>query len=237
MRVVTWNCNGAFRDKYDRVASFDDDYGDDILVIQESEAPELLPETLLDRYPNIVWVAHNRIKGLLVLASERYRIEIAPEYDETYRFVVPVAVSGEIEFTLIAIWSQKADELTYSDYVLEGLKRYERLIDEDTLVLGDFNSTPRVKSSGDTAGLVAWLAEHGLVSAYHHMMDEVFGQETLATYAHRRDLSERFHIDYVFASEKALNGSAAFKNIDAVDIEYSDHVPLFVNPAITRADK
>ena len=39
MRIVTWNCNGAFRKKYSRL-KIDDKYPD-ILVIQECENPEL----------------------------------------------------------------------------------------------------------------------------------------------------------------------------------------------------
>ena len=35
MRIVTWNCNGAFRKKYSRL-KIDDKYPD-ILVIQECE--------------------------------------------------------------------------------------------------------------------------------------------------------------------------------------------------------
>jgi len=238
MRIVSWNCNGSFRTKYDRVASFDDEYRDDVLVIQESEAPELLPARLLDRYPNVVWVESTRTKGLLVLGSERYRLTIQPDYDGTYKFVVPVAVRGESDFTLIAVWAQKTPKLRYTDYVLEALKSYEHLIDTDTVVVGDFNSTPKVKPRRSTdashMGLVNWLAEHGLRSAYHEHHEEEHGAETFATYAHRRKLDELFHIDYLFASERALRCSAGYHQINEQDLEYSDHLPLFVSPGIAR---
>ena len=39
MRIVTWNCNGAFRKKYSRL-KIDDKYPD-ILVIQECENPKV----------------------------------------------------------------------------------------------------------------------------------------------------------------------------------------------------
>lgn len=240
MRFVTWNCNGAFKAKYEHVAAFDDDYGDDILVIQEAEHPDLLPAVLLERYPNVVWVEHNRNKGLLVLASERYRIDLAPEYDPEYKFVVPVSVTGESEFTLIAVWAQKLPGLSYAEYVLNGIKRYESLINDDTVIAGDFNSPPKVgarKGVADHMELTAWLERHGLFSAYHDMCEEAHGEEVFATYAHRRDLSQRFHIDYVFASEKALlGGGAAFHDIDENDVKLSDHVPLFVDPEIRRID-
>lgn len=238
MRIASWNCNGAFRDKYDHVASFDDEYGDDILVIQESEAPDLLPARLIERYPNVVWVESTRRKGLLILGSERYKLTIAPEYDETFKFVVPIAVTGESDFILIAVWAQKTPELDYTGYVLEALKRYEHLIDEDTVVVGDFNSTPKVRprrsSDATHMQLVAWLEDHGLHSAYHEHNEEAHGEETFATYAHRRKLDELFHIDYLFASERALRCSAGYHQISEEDIEYSDHLPLFVSPGITR---
>ncbi|MDZ4179304.1 MAG: endonuclease/exonuclease/phosphatase family protein [Coriobacteriia bacterium] len=240
MRIVSWNCNGAFRNKYERVASFDDDYGDDILVIQESEAPKLLPGELLERYPNAVWVGRNHNKGLLVLASERFQIEIDPEYDTAYEFVVPVRVNGECEFTLIAVWAQSTDQLSYTDYVLRPLKRYEPLFNEDTVVVGDFNSTPKVKPPRATDSthmdLVNWLGAHGLVSAYHEHHEEEHGAETFATYAHQRHLDQRFHIDYLFASERALRCSAGYHDINEEDLKYSDHLPLFVSPGITRTN-
>ncbi|MDT8434762.1 MAG: endonuclease/exonuclease/phosphatase family protein [Anaerosomatales bacterium] len=238
MRIVSWNCNGSFRTKYDRVASFDDEYGDDVLVIQEAEHPDLLPARLLERYPNHIFVESARTKGLLVLGSERFKLAINPAYDETYRFVVPVAVTGECEFLLIAVWGQKTPELWYTDYVLNGLKLYEGLINDDTVVAGDFNSTPNVKkprkSGADHADLVCWLEAHGLRSAYHEAFEEEHGSESHATYAHRRDLTQPFHIDYLFASERALRCSSGWHHMDERDIALSDHLPLFVSPGITR---
>jgi len=238
MRITSWNCNGGFKNKFERVAEFDDDYGDDILVIQESENPKLLPARLLERYPNVIWEPASRDKGLLFLASERYQIANAQDYDETYSMVIPILVTGESEFTLIGVWGQKSETLWYTDYVLSALKYYESLIEEDTIVVGDFNSTPKVrrprKGGVDHADLVSWLEEHGLVSAYHVMHGEAHGDETMGTYAHRRDLSKPFHLDYLFASERALSGSAAWITMSETDMALSDHIPLFVSPEIRR---
>ena len=195
MRIVTWNCNGAFRDKYEQVAALKDHYKDDILVIQEAENPDQLPAAVRERYPNVVYVEGTRNKGLLVLASERHKIEIAPEYDENYRFVVPIRVSGDVDCTLIAVWGQKTADLWYTDYDLEALKLYESLIDERTMVAGDFNSTPTVKkprkSDTDHGDLVTWLQDHGLESAYHRTTGEAHGHESRPTFALYRDLTKR----------------------------------------------
>lgn len=237
MRIVTWNCCGSFRTKFERVADFDDDYGDDMLVIQEAECIERLPVRLLERYPNHVWVGDNPAKGLLVLASERYRLEIAAEYRGEFRYVLPVRVTGESDFLLIAVWAQRDASRDYTDYTLDALKHYEPLIKNNVVVVGDFNSMPGVKprrvSSATHMDIVGWLMERGLVSAYHWMNDEEFGEEGVDTFALHRDLSQTFHIDYLFTRPRCLRCSLGI-GMTEHHLKLSDHVPLSVSPDMDR---
>lgn len=236
MRIATWNCCGSFRTKYDRIASFDDEYGDDILVVQEAECIERLPEQLLERYPNHVWVGDSPSKGLLVLGSPRFRLEVAPEYSEEYRYVLPVRVTGECDFMLFAVWAQRSATEYYTDYLLNGLRRCEHLIRDELMVVGDFNSTPTVPAPRGASthwDLVDWFADRGLVSAYHWMNAEQFGEEEVSTFAFRRDLDHVFHLDYLFTRPRNLRGSMGI-GMSKEDMELSDHVPLFVSPGMRR---
>lgn len=40
MRIITWNCNGAFRKKYEHLIP----YNDDLLIIQKCENPEYIQD-------------------------------------------------------------------------------------------------------------------------------------------------------------------------------------------------
>lgn len=57
MKIITWNCNGAFRKKYEHLMSLNAN----ILVIQECENPE---ETKDEKYKlwaeNYLWIGDSK---------------------------------------------------------------------------------------------------------------------------------------------------------------------------------
>lgn len=66
MKIVSWNCRGAFRDKYTKVAKYDAD----IYVISEAENPEKYADNReYGEYLNYIsdynWLGMKKIKGYL----------------------------------------------------------------------------------------------------------------------------------------------------------------------------
>jgi hypothetical protein len=57
MRVITWNCNMAFRKKYKQILPYDPD----LLIVSECEHPEKFNNKF---YNNVLWIGNNKNKGL-----------------------------------------------------------------------------------------------------------------------------------------------------------------------------
>jgi hypothetical protein len=79
MRIVTWNCQGGFRHKADKIAALQPD----IAIIQECEAPDRLPahDAGWSQRP-LCWHGDNpRGKGVAVFASFGNQLTIDPIHD------------------------------------------------------------------------------------------------------------------------------------------------------------
>ena len=70
MRIITWNCNGAFRRKYEAISALDAD----ILVIQECEDPAYSTKDYADWAGNYVWKGKNNNKGIGIFSRNGDKI-------------------------------------------------------------------------------------------------------------------------------------------------------------------
>lgn len=227
VRIVSWNCCQAFRRKWEYVDAFEPD----ILVVPEAECIAKQPAELLQRYPHHAWVGDNDNKGLLILAASPYPLAIHDAYNNEHRYVLPLNVHGAPEFSLLAVWTQRDNGISYTQHLSRALEEYQHLLERDVVIVGDFNANAiwdhEHRRDVTHSENVAWLQERGILSAYHHLTGEAQGEETAQTHAFRRDADNTFHIDYCFAS-KALVGpssSAAVRPV-AEWIGLSDHGPL-----------
>lgn len=65
MKLITWNCNGAFRRKLAYLAKFNAD----ILIIQECEDPSQSKDADYRAWAqNYIWVGNSKNRGLGVFA-------------------------------------------------------------------------------------------------------------------------------------------------------------------------
>ena len=71
MKIISWNCNGKFREKFRDILELDAD----IYVIQECENPAESPcVEYVDFAKNHLWIGEHKSKGLGVFAREGVRM-------------------------------------------------------------------------------------------------------------------------------------------------------------------
>lgn len=233
MRLITWNCNMAFRKK----AEFILREKPDILIIPECENEEKLEFDMFTQSPtDTVWFGDNPNKGIGVFSYGNYKIELLDIHNPEFRYVLPLSVSnGNIHFTVFAIWSQEPEKSNnYTEQVWNAVHFYNNLLDDENIILvGDFNSNtiwdkPRRKINHSE--LVEFLGEKNIHSTYHHFQNQVQGEEKDPTLFMQRNINRPYHIDYCFASSPLIE---KMTKVEVGKYEkwtaYSDHKPLIVD--------
>jgi exonuclease III len=230
MKIVTWNCQMAFRKKFEALDVFDAD----VIVVPESESPEKLKQYGVT-IPNDdhIWHGRHPTKGLSVFTRNGYRARLLDCHIDAHQFVLPIQVEGAGRpFNLIAAWTQETMPKKDS-YVVQAnraLQAYEHLIESDTIILGDFNSNKvwdGDKKESNHTDMVNWLEHRGMRSVYHEKTGEAQGEEQSPTIYWRRKIETPYHVDYVFAHQSALPRIGEFEVGKADDwLGKSDHMPI-----------
>lgn len=235
MKLITWNCNGAFRNKNHLF----DEYDYDILIVQECENPSQSNKQYQDWAKNYLWIGNNKNKGLGVFCKENIKLEkldwsdINPNYkNEQLESFLPCLVNDEI--ILIAVWTKKANSEVFG-YIGQMWKylqlHKEKLKDKKVIIAGDFNSNviwDKWDRWWNHSDVVNELEEIGIKSLYHHITNEEQGKETKPTFYLQRKLKKPYHIDYVFVSNHFLSNDINLQTNDTIEwLNYSDHIPIF----------
>lgn len=232
MRLVTWNCNGAYRKKAALIAA----YKPDLAVIQECESLEKLKFGNDTPHPSAsLWFGNNPNRGLGIFSYTGLHFEPHSVYDDSIKYCVPLKVSGHRNFNLIAIWAMahKDPSLSYIGQVFQALAVYQSFIEgADTLLIGDFNGNKiwdRPRRVSNHSRVVADLKKAGIVSLYHTYFKEDQGLETQPTFYLYRNQEKSYHLDYCFAPNHWLP-KLKFVSVGAyADWSHlSDHSPVFV---------
>jgi len=233
MKIITWNCNMAFRKKANLLLA----YKPDILVIQECECIEKLSFTNCATKPtNILWFGNNQHKGLAILSYGDLKLSVLDVHNKDFQTIVPIAVTGgESDFNLFAVWAFNPTDPDgrYIEQVWKAIHYYNDLLSpKNTVLAGDFNSNTiwdRKRRAGNHSNVVKYLADRSIQSAYHLYYQQTQGKEEHPTFYLYRHLNKPYHIDYCFVSENMA------KRLSAVEVgdhtawsAYSDHVPLIV---------
>jgi exonuclease III len=235
MRLISWNCQGAFRKKADLIIA----HQPDILVIQECEHPDKYLFNSSDQpKPNsLFWHGDNKHKGICIISFNDYKFELMPNFNPEFRYILPFLVTGHgHRFNLFAIWAMFNKENYEARYIAQvwlAINFYEKLLGDDTILICDFNSNKiwdykaRV---GDHSDVVNKLAENGIQSIYHKYFEIDQGKEKHPTFFLQRNSNKPYHIDYCFASTDMLD---KVQNIQIGTYEnwssYSDHTPMTID--------
>lgn len=234
MKLITWNCQGAFRKKADTILKLKPD----ILIVQECEHPDkLIYNSDIQKPTDFYWYGDNKNKGLAIYSFADYKFRLLPEFNPEYRYVLPFTVSGsENSFTLFAIWAMHYKQNYKARYIGQvwlAINHYQNILSDSSILIGDFNSNKIWDSSnmgGSHSDVVSKLAGRNIFSTYHRHFEMEQGNEEHPTFFLQRKLNKPYHIDYCFASKDIID---KLQDVEVGGYEewsvYSDHAPLIVN--------
>ena len=115
MRIIEWNCQGAFRLKYKEIY----DLQPDILIVLECEEElKLRFGKLVPSPKDFLWIGEMGKKGVGIFSYSNFKIKLLKEYNPKFKYVVPVEVSDDVNsFILFAIWAKDNNENPLSRYI------------------------------------------------------------------------------------------------------------------------
>jgi exonuclease III len=232
MRIVSWNCQGAFREKASEIAA----YRPDVAVIQECEHEEILyKQKNFPRPVTIKSFGELKYKGISIMSYTGLDLELNKSYDPSIQYCIPLRVKGPSSFNMIAVWTQNHENKneSYVGQAYKAIMHYRNFIrSADTILIGDFNSNQiwdKERSIGNHMDVVNELKNMGIVSLYHVLKDEKHGAESEFSFFMNRKREKPYHIDYCFAPESWLCRVKTFKIDDYSNwCDKSDHSPLFI---------
>ncbi len=238
MKLISWNCQGAFRKKAGVILL----QNPDILVIQECEHPDKLIFNSETKKPhNFLWFGDNKHKGLGIFSYGDYKFKLLDEHNPEIKIIVPIAVyGGKIDFTLFAIWANNSQDKNnqYIEQVWKAINCYENLLENENVILtGDFNSNKiwdRKHRIGNHSEVVEKLEKKNIESIYHKHFNQKQGEENQSTFFLQRNINKPYHIDYCFVSKNMFTKIESFE-IGKYEnwISHSDHTPIITKFKIT----
>jgi exodeoxyribonuclease-3 len=244
MKIVTWNCNGALRNKTEAL----DELRADVYVVQECENPALSTSTFQNWAGNYLWIGNSKHKGLGIFPKNGNHVRAADWFGT---FSQPGVVNSNQasqwsttdlklfapfilneKYQVLGLWTkaENADAFRYIGQLWKYLQIHrDQLRNGNTIVLGDFNSN-RIWDKPDRwwnhSDVVEELADIGLQSVYHHQKSERQGEETTPTFFLQRNLNKSYHIDYVFVSNDLLQHCKVQIGDSRQWLSVSDHMPM-----------
>lgn len=227
MKIVSWNCNGAFRKKYKQL----DNFNAHIYIVQECENPVQTSDIDYKAWcTNYLWIGNDKNKGLGIFCKNTVRIKKLELDSDGLQYILPCVINDE--YLIWAVWTKEANSPTfkYIGQFWKYLQLHKNALGKyNDIIIGDFNSNSCWDAWDrwwNNSDVVRELAEFDIVSFYHVFNNELQGKETKPTFYMGRKLNRPYHIDYAFIS-KTLTQNAEIEIGDkAFWLDYSDHMPL-----------
>jgi exodeoxyribonuclease-3 len=176
MRIISWNYKMAYRKKAKLISG----YSPDLVVVPECEY-------FGEGTDKNLWLGDNRKKGIGIFSYSEFQLELQKEYDPSFKYVIPIEVTGPLDFNLIAVWAMndtKDVRKRYIGQVYSAVNHYVDLLKKPTIIIGDFNwnaiwdSKPSYPLCGNLVDVIKILGEKGIRSIYHEFFTEDFGRGT-----------------------------------------------------------
>jgi hypothetical protein len=240
LRIVSWNCNMALYQKFDRLIAL----RPDVAVIQECASPERdAARGWTPPCSDRDWIGFNADKGLGVFTFGGLRLRRHRGFSDAFALALPVEVWGRGRLNLLGFW--RADERRIpagaTNDPLAMLHHYRRFISTPwSVVAGDFNLLPQQMSlrpgQRGKPSIVELLARAGLRNADTiRPADAAGGDDTLRrTHYHQRKPGRGFVVDYLFAPRHEAGRLTRFEIGAPRDwLPWSDHVPLVAEFTLT----
>jgi exonuclease III len=234
MRIIEWNCQGAFRKKNNKILALKPD----ILIVPECESKQILKfETLTPMPSDFFWYSDSGNKGIGIFSYSDYKFELLQEFNPKFRYIIPLRVSdSNSSFLLFAVWAMDNKEKSNESYIGQvwlAMNYYSHILDFDSIIIGDFNSNQiwdAKERVGNHSAVVEFLNKHNIISLYHKKNKVNHGQEKEYTFFLYRKLKRPYHIDYTFISKNLITNNCNIKLGNPTDwIELSDHIPMIVD--------
>ena len=233
MRIVSWNCNGAFRKKFKAILKYDAD----IYVILECEDPRKSKDSEYIKFANnFLWIGDSKNKGIGIFGKENIllkKLDWSDEYEgHKVKHFLPFIINNSIK--MLAVWTHYNNSPTFG-YIGQFWKYLK--INKDKLknavIIGDFNSNvvwDKWERWWNHTDVIKLLNQIGLESAYHKNLKEEQGKETKSTFFLHRKFEKSYHIDYCFAPiELNIKEFELGKYDDWIKL--SDHIPILITIA------
>lgn len=244
MKIVSWNCSGALRNKTKLL----DEMNADILVVQECENPANSSEEYKNWAGTYLWSGKNKSKGIGIFARNKHKLMML-DWNGEFNFKIDgvnhrplIWRSEQLESflpcliddktPLLAVWTKQASSKNFS-YIGQlwiYLQIHKaKLNHPNQIICGDFNSN-KVWDEQDRlwnhSDVVAELQNLGLESLYHAKTGEAQGEEKLPTFFLHRNLAKPYHIDNVYIPNNQIDNSTLKFHNPETWLKYSDHLPI-----------
>lgn len=220
MRIVSWNANRKFREKFQILDNY---YHADLYIIQECEKPsETKKVAYKDFAENSLWIGHNKNMGLGVFAKKHHLLSQIDVESHYLRYMLPFKYDDQL---FLGIWGHD----NYVEDLIVYFSMNANFIKEQPIIMGDFNSNviwDKKHKYRTHSAMNRDLEDMGLFSMYHYISGENQGEEKVSTYYHHRHQAKPYHIDYCYAPIDQV------KRLEIGNYEtwgtISDHMPMMI---------